>query len=94
MSFVGPRPELPKLVEKFKREIPDYVHRHKIKVGLTGWAQVNGLKGDTSIEERVKYDIYYIQNWSLWLDIKILLKTVWLVFYEAIAGKYEYRSRS
>lgn len=93
MSFVGPRPEQPKLVDKFEKEIPDYFLRHRVKVGLTSWASVNGLKGDTSIEERVKYDIYYIENWSLWFDLKILLKTVWLVFYEAIAGKYEYRSR-
>jgi len=94
MSFVGPRPELPKHVKKFEQEIPDYFRRHKVKVGLTGWAQVNGLKGDTSIAERVKYDIYYIENWSLWLDAKIILKTIFLVGYETLFGKFEYRSRS
>jgi len=93
MSFVGPRPEQPKLVEKFEHDIPEYFRRHKVKTGLTGWAQVNGLKGDTSIKERVKYDIYYIENWSIWLDIKIILKTVWLVIYETLFGKYEYRTR-
>lgn len=93
MSFVGPRPEQPKLVQKFEKEIPDYFRRHRVKTGLTGWAQVNGLKGDTSIKERIKYDIYYIENWSMWMDIKIIIKTVWLVIYEAFAGKYEYRTR-
>ncbi len=94
MSFVGPRPELPKLVEKFEKEIPEYFRRHKVKSGLTGWAQVNGLKGDTSIKDRVRYDIYYIENWSLWLDFKIIIKTIWLVIYEIFNGKFEYRSRS
>jgi exopolysaccharide biosynthesis polyprenyl glycosylphosphotransferase len=93
MSFVGPRPEQPKLVEKFEKEYPQYFRRHRVKSGLTGWAAVNGLKGDTSIEERVKYDIYYIENWSLWFDLKIILKTMGLVIYEAIAGKFEYRNR-
>jgi exopolysaccharide biosynthesis polyprenyl glycosylphosphotransferase len=93
MSFVGPRPEQPKLVEKFEKDIPEYFRRHRVKTGLTGWAQVNGLKGDTSIKERIKYDIYYIENWSIWMDIKIIIKTVWLVVYEAFAGKYEYRTR-
>jgi exopolysaccharide biosynthesis polyprenyl glycosylphosphotransferase len=94
MSFVGPRPELPKLVEKFEKEVPEYFRRHRVKTGLTGWAQVNGLKGDTSIKERVRYDIYYIENWSLWLDFKIIVKTVFLIIYEIFSGKYEYRSRS
>lgn len=94
MSFVGPRPELPKLVEKFEKEIPEYFRRHKVKSGLTGWAQVNGLKGDTSIKDRVRYDIYYIENWSLWFDFKILVKTAWLIINEAFNGKVEYRSRS
>ncbi len=94
MSFVGPRPEFPKFVEKFEKEIPEYFRRHKVKAGLTGWAQVNGLKGDTSIKERVRYDIYYIENWSLWLDLKIIIKTVGLIFYEIFNGKYEYRTRS
>jgi exopolysaccharide biosynthesis polyprenyl glycosylphosphotransferase len=90
MSFVGPRPELPKLVEKFEGEIPEYFRRHRVKTGLTGWAQVNGLKGDSSIEDRVKYDIYYIENWSLWFDLKIIIKTVGMVLYEVFNGKFEY----
>lgn len=93
MSFVGPRPELPKLVEKFEKEIPEYFKRHKVKSGLTGWAQVNGLKGDTSVKQRVRYDIYYIENWSLWFDFKIIIKTIWLVIYEIFNGKFEYRTR-
>ncbi len=93
MSLVGPRPELPKHVKRFENEIPDYFRRHKVKVGLTGWAQVNGLKGDTSIKERVRYDIYYIENWSLWFDIKIMIKTIFLIIDEIITGKSEYRSR-
>lgn len=93
MSFVGPRPEFPRIVEKFEKEIPDYFRRHRVKAGLTGWAQVHGLKGDTSVKERVRYDIYYIENWSLWLDLKIIIRTFGLVMYETFAGKYEYRSR-
>ena len=76
MSLVGPRPERPKFVGKFKEDIPRYMARHKIRSGITGWAQVNGLRGDTSIEERTKYDLYYIENWSLMLDIKILIISV------------------
>ncbi len=75
MSLVGPRPERPHFISKFKFDIPRYMSRHSIKPGMTGWAQVNGLRGNTSLEERVKYDIYYIENWSLWLDIKILFLT-------------------
>lgn len=93
MSIVGPRPELPKHVQKFESEIPDYFRRHRVKTGLTGWAQVNGLKGDTSIRERVRYDIYYIEHWSLWFDLKIVVKTVALIIYEVFGGKYEYRTR-
>jgi exopolysaccharide biosynthesis polyprenyl glycosylphosphotransferase len=76
MSLVGPRPEVPGLVEKFQKEIPRYFERHQVKSGITGWAQVNGFRGNTSLTERVKYDIYYIENWSLMLDIKIILRTV------------------
>lgn len=94
MSFVGPRPESPKLVEKFSSNLPQYLKRHRVKTGLTGWAQVNGFKGDTSITERVRYDTYYIENWSFFFDLKIILKTVWIMIYEIFAGKYEYRSRS
>lgn len=76
MSLVGPRPEVPGLVEKFEKEIPRYFERHQVKSGITGWAQVNGFRGNTSLHERVKYDIYYIENWSLLFDIKIILRTV------------------
>jgi len=94
MSLVGPRPEQPRFVSEFEKEIPDYVKRHRVKSGLTGWAQVNGLKGDTSISERVRYDMFYIENWSLFFDIKIILRTIWLIFYEIFIGKYEYRTGS
>lgn len=80
MSLVGPRPERPVFVEQFRRTIPRYFDRHREKAGLTGWAQVNGLRGNTSIEERTAYDVWYIENWTLWLDIKILLKTLFVVF--------------
>lgn len=76
MSLVGPRPEQPRWVEQFSQQIPRYMLRHKEKAGLTGWAQVNGLRGDTSIEERTRYDIYYVENWSLLFDIKIILRTI------------------
>jgi exopolysaccharide biosynthesis polyprenyl glycosylphosphotransferase len=75
MSLVGPRPERPHFVEQFKEEISRYMWRHVSKPGLTGWAQVNGLRGNTSIEERVKYDLYYLEHWSLAFDLKILLRT-------------------
>ena len=80
MSLVGPRPERPFFVEQFRQIIPRYEERHKEKAGMTGWAQVNGLRGNTSIEERTKYDIYYVENWSPLFDIKILLRTVFTVF--------------
>ncbi len=76
MSLVGPRPEVPGLVEKFEKDIPRYFERHQVKSGITGWAQVNGFRGNTSLSERVKYDIYYIENWNLLFDLKILLRTV------------------
>jgi len=80
MSLVGPRPERPVFVEQFKRSIPRYMDRHREKAGLAGWAQVNGLRGDTSIAERTKYDLWYIENWSLLLDFKIILKTIFNAF--------------
>ncbi len=80
MSLVGPRPERPVFVEQFRRTIPRYFDRHREKAGLTGWAQVNGLRGNTSIEERTAFDVWYIENWTLWLDIKILLKTCFVIF--------------
>lgn len=76
MSLVGPRPEIGHFVEQFRDEIPLYMVRHQVRPGITGWAQVNGLRGDTSISERVKYDRWYISNWSVGLDISILLRTV------------------
>lgn len=80
MSLVGPRPERPLFVEKFKEEIPRYMVKHQVRPGLTGWAQVNGLRGDTSIKKRIEYDIYYIENWTIWLDIKIILMTFFTGF--------------
>ncbi len=79
MSLVGPRPERPVFIEEFRREIPGYMLRHKVKAGMTGWAQVHGWRGDTSLHERVEHDIYYIQNWSLGLDLRILLLQLWNV---------------
>ena len=76
MSLVGPRPELPHFVEQFKETIPLYMVKHQVRPGITGWAQVNGFRGDTSIEERIRHDIFYIENWSVLLDIRILLMTV------------------
>jgi exopolysaccharide biosynthesis polyprenyl glycosylphosphotransferase len=80
MSLVGPRPERPIYVEQFRGSIPRYMDRHREKAGLTGWAQVNGLRGDSSIAERLKYDLWYIENWSLWLDLKIIVRTIFSVF--------------
>jgi Undecaprenyl-phosphate glucose phosphotransferase len=76
MSLVGPRPERPPFVRQFKERIPQYMLRHRVKSGITGWAQVNGWRGNTSIEKRIEYDLYYIENWSLLLDVKILLLTL------------------
>ena len=75
MSLVGPRPEIPHFVDRFKDEIPLYMVRHQVRPGMTGWAQINGFRGDTPIKERVEHDLWYIENWSLWLDIQILLRT-------------------
>jgi len=80
MSLVGPRPEQAHYVEQFRKIVPRYMDRHREKGGMTGWAQVNGLRGDTSITERTKYDLWYSENWSILLDIKILLRTVWQIF--------------
>ncbi|MBN2055236.1 sugar transferase, partial [bacterium] len=76
MSLVGPRPERPSFVEEFRREIPNYMQRHKVKSGITGWAQINGYRGDTSVRKRIEYDMYYVQNWSLLFDLKIMCLTV------------------
>ncbi|BCB84186.1 UDP-phosphate galactose phosphotransferase [Phytohabitans suffuscus] len=80
MTVVGPRPERPYFVEKFSAEHPDYAMRHRVPVGLTGLAQVSGLRGDTPISDRARFDNYYIENWSLWLDVKVLLRTIAEVF--------------
>jgi len=75
MSLVGPRPERPELIARFKSKIPHYQIRHKYLPGITGWAQVNGLRGDTDLEERIRHDIWYLENWSIWLDLRILIRT-------------------
>jgi Undecaprenyl-phosphate glucose phosphotransferase len=80
MSLVGPRPERPPFVRQFKERIPGYMLRHRVKSGITGWAQVNGWRGNTSIEKRIEYDLYYIENWSLLLDVKILILTLFRGF--------------
>jgi Undecaprenyl-phosphate glucose phosphotransferase len=80
MSLVGPRPERPPFVQQFKERIPQYMLRHRVKSGITGWAQINGWRGNTSIEKRIEYDLYYIENWSLLLDVKILILTLFRGF--------------
>ncbi len=86
MSLVGPRPERPHFVEKFREEIPRYMVKHQVRPGLTGWAQVNGYRGDTSITKRIEYDLYYIENWSLGLDFKI----IFLTFFKGFINKNAY----
>jgi Undecaprenyl-phosphate glucose phosphotransferase len=81
MSLVGPRPERPSFVEEFRRRVPRYMLRHKMKAGITGWAQINGWRGNTSIEKRIEYDLEYIARWSLAFDLSILLRTLWLGFH-------------
>ena len=76
MSLVGPRPERPHFVEQFREDVGRYMWRHASKPGMTGWAQINGLRGNTSITERIKYDLYYLENWSLSFDFKILMQTL------------------
>lgn len=80
MSLVGPRPERPQFVEKFREEIPRYMVKHQVRPGITGWAQINGYRGDTSIRKRIEYDLYYIENWTMGFDIKILFLTVFKGF--------------
>ncbi len=86
MSVVGPRPERPYFVSQFLQEISYYNARHRLKVGITGWAQVNGWRGDTSITKRFEFDLYYLQNWSLWFDLRI----VWMTFWSGLFGKNAY----
>ena len=80
MSLIGPRPERPHLVEKYKDEVPHYMKKHLVKAGLTGWAQVHGWRGSTCLHTRIEHDLYYIENWSLWLDIKIIVMTIFRGF--------------
>ncbi|MGH7231239.1 MAG: exopolysaccharide biosynthesis polyprenyl glycosylphosphotransferase, partial [Nitrospiraceae bacterium] len=77
MSIVGPRPERPEFIVRFRQSLPQYMLRHKMKAGITGWAQVNGWRGNTSLEKRIEYDLYYIDHWSILFDLKILWLTVW-----------------
>ena len=86
MSLIGPRPERPLFVEKFKEEIPRYMIKHQVRPGLTGWAQVNGYRGDTSIRKRIEYDLYYIENWTLGFDFKI----IFLTFFKGFINKNAY----
>lgn len=79
MSLVGPRPERPAFVEQFRKEIPGYMQKHLVKAGITGWAQVNDLRGDTDLARRIEYDLYYIEHWSVWFDLRILALTAWHV---------------
>lgn len=81
MSVVGPRPERPEFVSQFRNYVPKYLERHRLKTGLTGWAQVNGLRGEVPIAERTKYDLYYIENWSFGLDLRIIAKTLYAIFF-------------
>lgn len=80
MSLVGPRPERPEFVEQFKEQIPRYMIKHQVRPGMTGWAQINGYRGNTSIQKRIEYDLYYIENWTLWFDIAILFQTIFKGF--------------
>ncbi len=75
MSLIGPRPERPQFVEQYKEEIPKYMVKHLVRPGMTGWAQVNGYRGDTSIRKRIEHDLYYIENWSMLLDLQIFILT-------------------
>jgi len=80
MSIVGPRPERDIFIDKFAQDIPNYMDKHKVKAGITGWAQINGWRGDTSLEKRIEFDLYYINNWTLWFDIKIIFLTIFKGF--------------
>lgn len=82
MSIVGPRPERTVFVDQFKETIPNYMQKHMVKAGITGWAQVNGLRGDTDLNKRVEYDLHYIEHWSVWFDLRIILQTALLMFFD------------
>ena len=88
MSLVGPRPERPPLIEEFRKSIPKYMLRHKVKAGMTGWAQVNGWRGNTSLDRRIEHDLDYIEHWSLWRDLKILAKTLLVGFRNSRATRF------
>ena len=79
MSIVGPRPERPAFIEGFRDQIPGYMQKHLVKAGITGWAQVNDLRGNTDLGKRIEYDLFYIENWSVWFDLRIILLTAWQV---------------
>jgi putative colanic acid biosynthesis UDP-glucose lipid carrier transferase len=79
MSIVGPRPERPEFVARFRQEIPGYMQKHLVKAGITGWAQVNDFRGDTDLAERIRYDLFYIENWSVWFDLRIIAMTIFHV---------------
>ena len=82
MSLVGPRPEQPQFVQKFRDELPRYMVKHQVRPGMTGWAQINGYRGNTSIEKRIEYDLYYIENWTMVFDMKILILTIFKGFFD------------
>jgi lipopolysaccharide/colanic/teichoic acid biosynthesis glycosyltransferase len=82
MSVVGPRPERPVFVERFRRTVPGYMLRHKVRSGLTGWAQIHGLRGNTSLEKRIALDIEYIERWSFWFDLRIIASTITRVLFD------------
>ena len=86
MSVVGPRPERPVFIEKFRKQIPKYMLRHKAKAGLTGWAQVNGWRGDTDLQRRIECDLFYVENWSFWLDLRI----IWMTLFSTASRKNAY----
>jgi lipopolysaccharide/colanic/teichoic acid biosynthesis glycosyltransferase len=82
MSLIGPRPERPHFVEKFKEEVPKYMIKHHVRPGMTGWAQVNGYRGNTSLIKRIEHDIYYVENWTIILDVKIFFRTLINLFWD------------
>ncbi|MBT6049310.1 MAG: exopolysaccharide biosynthesis polyprenyl glycosylphosphotransferase, partial [Candidatus Scalindua sp.] len=86
MSIVGPRPEREFFIQQFRSKIPKYMLRHKMKAGITGWAQISGWRGNTSLEKRIEYDLYYIENWSLWFDLEIM----WLTIWRGLVNKHAY----